>query len=80
MEGEDAPALRVERILGALHEQGVKYVLVGGVAGAYHGASRATTDVDICPAWDRRICAASLKRCGPSALWRRPAASCPTRS
>ena len=53
MEGEDAPALRVERILGALQEQGVKYVLVGGVAGTYHGASRATTDVDICPAWDQ---------------------------
>ncbi len=31
----------------------MKYVLVGGVAGVVHGAQRATTDIDICPAWDR---------------------------
>jgi len=38
---------------GALNEHGVKFVLVGGVAGTIYGATRATTDLDICPAWDR---------------------------
>ena len=48
----DPPALQIERILETLHEHDVKYVLVGGIAGALHGATRATSDVDICPAWD----------------------------
>jgi hypothetical protein len=51
---EDAPPpLRVERIIAALEENRVKYVLVGGIAGRFHGAQRATSDLDICPAWDR---------------------------
>ncbi len=50
---EDPPPLRVERIIAALEEHRVKYVLVGGIAGRYHGAQRATSDLDICPAWDR---------------------------
>jgi hypothetical protein len=49
---EDPPPLRVERIIAALEEHRVKYVLVGGIAGRYHGAQRATSDLDICPAWD----------------------------
>lgn len=49
----DAPTLRIERILRTLHEHGVEYVLVGGIASALHGATRATSDVDLCPAWDR---------------------------
>lgn len=53
MNEEDAPPLRVERIIAALEENRVKYVLVGGIAGRFHGAQRATSDLDICPAWDR---------------------------
>jgi hypothetical protein len=45
---EDAPPpLRVERIIAALEENRVKYVLVGGIAGRFHRAQRATSDLDI---------------------------------
>jgi len=50
---EQTPALQIGRLLETLDEHGVKYVLVGGVAGVAHGATRVTTDIDICPAWDR---------------------------
>lgn len=38
----------------------VEYVLVGGVAGNLHGASRPTTDIDVVPRWNQenleRLC------------------------
>lgn len=37
------------RLLSALSNGGVDYVLIGGVAGRLHGASRATDDLDIAP-------------------------------
>jgi hypothetical protein len=39
----------VERILGALAEQSVDYVLVGGLAVQTHGHVRTTFDVDVYP-------------------------------
>lgn len=38
---------RFERPLRALAEGGVRFVVVGGIAGAAHGATRATYDVDV---------------------------------
>jgi predicted nucleotidyltransferase len=40
------------RILSYLVEQGVAFVVVGGVAASAHGSARATFDVDICYARD----------------------------
>lgn len=39
-----------ERILGALAERAVEYVLVGGLAVQTHGHMRTTLDIDILPA------------------------------
>lgn len=44
------PELAPERILGALAEHGVRYVLVGGFAAVIHGSPYVTTDVDVVPA------------------------------
>ncbi len=38
---------RFERPLRALAEGGVRFIVVGGLAGAAHGAARATYDVDV---------------------------------
>lgn len=57
----DAP-LDAERILRALAEHGVDYVLIGGLAVQTHGHVRTTIDADIVPAPDpanlRRLAAA----------------------
>ncbi len=37
----------LERLLTALHTEGVEYVLVGGVAMSVHGLVRATEDIDL---------------------------------
>lgn len=44
--------LDVERLLGALDEAGVRYVLIGGFAVIAHAGVRTTQDVDIVPAPD----------------------------
>lgn len=44
--------LSIEAILRELVEGGVEFMLIGGVAVAYHGHIRATNDVDIVPAPD----------------------------
>jgi hypothetical protein len=41
------------RVLATLHEHGVDFVLVGGLAAVTHGSSLATADIDVAP--DRRI-------------------------
>ena len=38
---------RAMNLLSALHEQGVEYILVGGLAMAMHGLVRATEDIDL---------------------------------
>ncbi len=44
--------LDTERLLRALDDAAVQYVLIGGVACLVHGASRVTVDADIVPALD----------------------------
>jgi hypothetical protein len=39
-------------VLQALAAHGVKYVVIGNLAGTLHGSPLATTDVDICPSRD----------------------------
>ena len=46
-----APQFHV--ILGALTQGGVKFILIGGVAGNVHGSARLTYDLDIVYARDR---------------------------
>lgn len=45
----DERPLDTERIIRALAEHGVDYVLVGGIAALVHGASRVTVDADVVP-------------------------------
>lgn len=45
--------LDTERILRTLHDHGVDYVLIGGIACLMHGASRVTVDADVLAAADR---------------------------
>ena len=51
MADPDAP-LDAERILRALAEHGVEYVLIGGLAVQTHGHVRTTNDADLIPAPD----------------------------
>lgn len=39
---------QLERLLAALHDGGVEFIIVGGVAARAHGSSRLTDDLDIC--------------------------------
>jgi predicted nucleotidyltransferase len=55
---EPETPLDAERILRALAEHGVDYVLIGGLAVQTHGHIRTTGDADVIPAPDR----ANLKR------------------
>ena len=41
-----------ERVLGALSDAGVRYVLIGGMAAILHGDAGVTLDLDIAPAFD----------------------------
>lgn len=45
-------ALDPEPLLRFLHEQGVKHILIGGVAVAAHGYRRPSKDLDIVPSPD----------------------------
>lgn len=49
---EPEVALDAERILRALAEHGVEYVLIGGLAVQTHGHVRTTNDADLIPAPD----------------------------
>lgn len=35
-------------MVGGLNEAGIRYVVIGGVAGVAHGSARVTNDLDIC--------------------------------
>ena len=37
----------IERLLGALSDEGVSFILVGGVAANAHGSARVTQDIDV---------------------------------
>lgn len=47
MTAEQPPVFQVERIFEVLDRHQVNYILVGGVAGILHGASRPTKDFDM---------------------------------
>lgn len=47
------PELDIQGILEQLHETGVEYIVIGGVAVGFHGYVRATKDLDVVPAPDR---------------------------
>ena len=46
------PQFQPQALLEALERNGVRYVLIGGLAAALHGSPVLTTDADICPARD----------------------------
>lgn len=48
------PELDLQGILEQLGEAGVEYIVIGGVAVGFHGYVRATKDLDVVPAPDRR--------------------------
>src|ERR671915_1917941 len=48
------PVFEPDRVVAALNAAGVEYVIVGGLAMGAHGVVRATRDVDIVAAPDRR--------------------------
>lgn len=39
--------MNYEKLLGALTDGGVEFVIVGGVAATFHGSSRLTSDLDV---------------------------------
>ena len=43
------PAFRPAELTAALQRRGVRYVLIGGLAGTLHGSPLTTQDADICP-------------------------------
>jgi hypothetical protein len=47
------PELDAARILRALVEAGVDFVVIGGIAAVLHGSARNTFDLDVCFATDR---------------------------
>jgi hypothetical protein len=52
--------LRVRELFATLHEHRVRYIVIGGIAGALHGSPLVTVDADICPDVDhtnlQRLC------------------------
>jgi hypothetical protein len=48
------PVFEPDRIVHALNDAGVDYVVVGGLAVAAHGVVRATRDLDLVPAGNER--------------------------
>lgn len=45
----DHPDLDVDRVVGALEQHGVQYLLIGGIAARFHGSERRTEDIDVLP-------------------------------
>ena len=62
-------ATDVEKILKALHDQGVKFIIIGGAAAVLQGSAYVTADLDICYSRDKenlKKLAASLGPLHPS--------------
>ena len=63
----DAPPLQTGALFRLLDRHGVRYVVVGGLAGTVYGATRVTFDIDLVPAWsDENLgcLAAALREAG----------------
>lgn len=54
MSGPQRTELDLERILRALIDGGVDFVVIGGVAAVLHGSARLTFDLDVCFANDQQ--------------------------
>jgi len=52
--GYDPSASRLEKFLRLLNENNIKYLLIGGYAVGYHGYPRATVDMDLWVATDKK--------------------------
>jgi hypothetical protein len=48
---DHSPPLDRPALLTSLARNGVRFVLIGGLAAQAHGATRATSNADICPEW-----------------------------
>ena len=57
-EGAPEAAFDPDRILAALDEAKVRFVLIGGMAAVLHGDAGVTVDLDITPALERANLAA----------------------
>ena len=64
MAGGPHAELDVTRILRALTERGVDFVVIGGIAAVLHGSARNTFDLDVCFATDP----ANLKALGDALM------------
>ncbi len=53
MSGPELPELHSAKLLLALLERKVQFVVVGGIGAQLHGATRTTKDLDVCVAWSR---------------------------
>ncbi len=49
----EQPLLRADEILRVLKDEGVEFVLIGGLAAQVHGSPSLTGDIDICHSLDR---------------------------
>jgi hypothetical protein len=49
----ELPELNAAELLSALVERDVTFLVVGGIGGQLHGATRATKDLDVCVPWTR---------------------------
>ena len=59
--------LRADEIFACLERHGVRYVVIGGLAGILHGSPLVTFDADICPersASNREQLASALREMG----------------
>ncbi|HJX09463.1 MAG TPA: nucleotidyltransferase, partial [Candidatus Binatia bacterium] len=41
-------ATNIEKLLKALYDQGVEFVIIGGAAAVLHGSAYVTGDLDVC--------------------------------
>lgn len=50
--GPEPPPLDIKRIVTALDDHGVAYLLIGGLGATLYGADRVTQDIDVLPSTD----------------------------
>jgi len=61
-------ATHVEKILKALHDQGVKFIIIGGASAVLHGSAYVTADLDVCYSRDKENLQEKVGRvCHPKA-------------
>jgi len=48
------PLLRADEILRILTEEGVEFVVIGGLASQVHGSPSLTGEIDVCHSLDRK--------------------------